>query len=237
MAIFSYEQIDELGDGLIRHYLGEAADTTFCVDIEGFVTDYLGLPLLYRAFVEKDSDKIGFISDGISPLRVYEKRKPVSIIFEKGTIVIEKALCQENESGRRRFTISHEGAHFVMDRTMPQATFHREYDKERIYTPEDFRTLFNFQESQIDRLGAALLMPRFMVFNVAEKFGVSDGIPVYGDNILRLSDKLLIQEMANLMGTSFSAFFIRLRELGLLKWHDISEYITGELGIGKAGDS
>ena len=64
MALYSYEEIDELGEGLIRQYLGAEADKSFCVDIEGFVTEFLGLPLFYRTFAEKDSDKIGFISDG-----------------------------------------------------------------------------------------------------------------------------------------------------------------------------
>lgn len=56
MRIFSYEEIDELGEGLIRQYLGKEAERTCCVDIEGFVTDFLKLPLLYRSFAEEDSD-------------------------------------------------------------------------------------------------------------------------------------------------------------------------------------
>lgn len=67
MRIFSYEELDELGEGLIRQYLGKEAERTCCVDIEGFVTDFLKLPLLYRSFAEEDSDKIGFIADGASP--------------------------------------------------------------------------------------------------------------------------------------------------------------------------
>ena len=59
MRIFSYEELDELGEGLIRQYLGKEAERTCCVDIEGFVTDFLKLPLLYRSFAEEDSDKIG----------------------------------------------------------------------------------------------------------------------------------------------------------------------------------
>ena len=43
MRIFSYDEIDELGEGLIRQYLGTDAERTFCVDIEGFVTEYLKL--------------------------------------------------------------------------------------------------------------------------------------------------------------------------------------------------
>lgn len=236
MAIFSYDQLDELGEGLIRQYLGSNAETTFCVDIEGFVTDYLRLPLLYRSFAEKDTDKIGFISDGLTPLLVYDQKQIVPTVYEKGTIVIEKFLRRETESGRRRFTISHEGAHFVMDRTVPRASFHREYDSERAYTPRELKTLFSFRETQIDRMGAALLMPRFMVFNLTESFGVPDGIPIYGDSILRAAEHLLIQKMANEMGTSFAAFLIRLRELNLLQRHPLSEYISDEMGLGKVGD-
>ena len=38
MRIFSYDEIDELGEGLILQYLGTDAEQTYCVDIEGFVT-------------------------------------------------------------------------------------------------------------------------------------------------------------------------------------------------------
>ena len=34
MRIFSYEELDELGEGLIRQYLGKEAERTCCVDIE-----------------------------------------------------------------------------------------------------------------------------------------------------------------------------------------------------------
>ena len=166
MRIFSYDEIDELGEGLIRQYLGTDAERTFCVDIEGFVTEYLKLPLLYRTFAEQDTDKISFIADGFTPLRVFEGHKPIECVFPKGTIVIERYLRHEHESGRRRFTISHESAHYIMDRTVPYAAFHREFDNERNYAKEDFKNLFSFQETQIDRMGAALLMPKFMVHNV-----------------------------------------------------------------------
>lgn len=106
MRIFSYEELDELGEGLIRQYLGKEAERTCCVDIEGFVTDFLKLPLLYRSFAEEDSDKIGFIADGVTPLRVYEGGTVVRRVYPRGTIVIESCLRREHESGRRRFTIA-----------------------------------------------------------------------------------------------------------------------------------
>ncbi len=236
MRIFSYDEIDELGEGLIRQYLGVDAERTYCVDIEGFVTDYLKLPLLYRTFAEQDTDKIGFIADGITPLRIYEDQKPLKKIYPKGTIVIERYLRHEHESGRRRFTISHESAHYILDKTVPYASFHREFDNERNYTQEDFRNLFSFREAQIDRMGAALLMPRFMVGNVVAMHGCDDCIPVFGDSVLKPTDKLLIKRMANTMGVSFSAFMIRLRELGHLCYRPLSEYITEEMGLGRESE-
>lgn len=237
MRFFSYKEIDELGEGLIRQYLGKGAERTCRVDIEGFVTDFLKLPLLYRSFAEEDRDKIGFIADGVSPLRVYENGAVVRRVYPRGTIVIERRLQREHESGRRRFTISHECAHYIMDRTVPNAAFHREFDKERAYTQEDFKNLFSFRETQIDRMGAALLMPRFMVRNVVAMYGCAGGIPVFGDSVLRTADKLLIKQMANAMGVSFSAFLIRLRELGYLYYRPLAEYITKEMGLGQGGGS
>ena len=236
MRIFSYDEIDELGEDLIRQYLGADAERTCCVDIEGFATEYLKLPLLYRSFAEQDTDKIGFIADGITPLRIHEDGTSCLCVFPKGTIVIERSLRRENESGRRRFTISHECAHYLMDKTIPAAAFHREFDGERDYTPEDFRNLFSFHETLIDRMGAALLMPRFMVRNVVAMHGCAGGIPVFGDRVMRTTDKLRIKQMANTMGVSFSAFLIRLRELGYLSRRPLYEFITEEMGLGQDGE-
>lgn len=236
MTILTYDEIDELGDGLIRQYLGSSADTCSCVDIEGFVTDFLGLPIVYRTIAEKDSDKIGFISDGLTPVLVYENKVIVPKVFPKGTVVIEKCLRRERESGKRRFTIAHEGGHLVVERTLPRASFHREFDSERRYTASDFKDLFNFKEALVDRMGAALLMPKFMVHNVANTYHVENGIPIFGDSVIRAEDKLLIHDMANTMGASYTAFFIRLRELGLLRRHDLSEYISHDMGLGLDGD-
>ena len=84
-------------------------------------------------------------------------------------------------------------------------------------------------------MGAALLMPRFMVHNVMISHGCSSRIPVFGDSILKLTDKCLIRQMANTMGVSFSAFLIRLRELGCLCYRPLVEYITEEMGLGHDG--
>ena len=87
------------------------------------------------------------------------------------------------------------------------ASFRREYDRERAYSPSEFRELLSFHEARVDRLAAALLMPGFIVQAALENFGVSGLIPIYGSNILRLEDKLLAR-------------------------HEVSEYIVSEIGLG-----
>lgn len=231
-SCFTDMEIEELAEGMIRQYLGRRDAASPQVDIEGFLTGYLKLPLKFRCFAEEDSSKIGFISDGITPLLVIAGRRPIQEVFPKGTIVLDKSLQRRGEEGRKRFTMAHEAGHYIMDRTVTRASFHREYDRERAYSPQELKELLSFREARVDRLAAALLMPRFMVREVLGRFGVFWLIPIYGDNLLRLEDKLLVQKMARAMGVSYTAFLIRLKELSLMERHDISEYITGEIGLG-----
>ena len=232
-SCFSDMEIEELAEGLMRQYLGKLREVPLQVDIEGFLTGFLKLPLKYRSFAEDDFGKIGYISDGVTPLRVMSERCPIREVFPKGTVVLEKFLQNRGEEGRKRFTIAHEAGHYIMDRTVAMASFHREYDREHTYSPQELKELLSFQETRVDRLAAALLMPRFMVYEVLKRFAVSELIPIFGNNLLRLSDKMLVQKMAGVMGVSYTAFLIRLKELHLLKRHDISEYIAGEMGRGK----
>lgn len=231
-SCFSDMEIEELAEALMRQYLGKWKEVPLKVDIEGFLTGFLKLPLKFRNFAEDDFSKIGYISDGVTPLQVMSGGCLIREIFPKGTVVLGKFLQNRGEEGRKRFTIAHEAGHYIMDRTVAMASFHREYDRERTYSLQELRELLSFQESRVDRLAAALLMPRFMVNEVLKKFAVSGLIPLFGDNLLRLEDKLLVKKMAGTMGVSYTAFLIRLKELQLLKRHDISEYIAGEIGLG-----
>lgn len=62
----SFQELDALGEGLAKKYTGNTHRwNSSCFDIEGFITDFLKLPILYEAFAEDDPSKIGFLSDGI----------------------------------------------------------------------------------------------------------------------------------------------------------------------------
>lgn len=230
-SYLTVNEIEELAESLVRKFYGRRQKIPQAVDIDGFVTKFLKLPIEYYSFAETDSGKIGFISDGTMPLWIYQGGAK-QVIFPKGTIVLEKALLHPREENRRRFTLAHEASHYLVDRTITTASFHREYDNERTYSAQDLRELFSFRENQMDRMAAAVLMPKFMTKNILDKFTSGKPISIYGDSLISLEDKLLVQRMADAMGVSYTAFFIRLKQLGLYNSRSADEFITREMRLG-----
>ncbi|MCD8048571.1 MAG: ImmA/IrrE family metallo-endopeptidase [Clostridia bacterium] len=231
MKWLSNTSIDELGNSLIKDYMSKAKGKGCAVDIEGFAANYLMLPIEYRSFAEKDMSKLGYISDGITPLNISVNGKIKSVIFPKGTIVIESCLRCKAENGRRRFTIAHESAHYIVDKSLAAANYHREFDCEYSYSISDMKRMFNINEAYVDRLAAAILMPEFMVRKYL-KSKRRDGITIYDNDFIRPEDNVFLQRMAADMGTSLTAMYIRVRQLGLYTRKPMNEYLS-ELDLGK----
>ena len=234
-SLISNRELDELGDGLVRHYLAHSGmqATARCIDIEG-LANFLGLTVTYETFAEKDFDKIGFLSDGKTPLLVRRNGRIVSFLFPLGTIVLDVSLHADKESGRCRFTIAHEIAHFMIDQHRPAAQYHRTFDAEKKYSVAEMNELFNIVENQADRLAAAILMPRFMVDRALDDFYKGKRIPVYGQNIIAPKEDKAISRMAAQIGVSYSAMLIRLRQFGLLDYRPVDEYFEKALHGRKA---
>ena len=122
----TYSEIENLCEAMIKDFMKRKHYTNaHCVDIEAFVTEYLGIPIVYETFAEPDPGRIGFLSDGIRPLWVVRGNEKKQVLFPKNTVVLEKYLQTQTEIGRKRFTIAHEGAHFVLSKhiQMPMQLF------------------------------------------------------------------------------------------------------------------
>ena len=65
----SNKETEELGESYIARYYKLSPSDSLCVDIEGFATECLGLDIQYRTFANEDSDTIGFLADGVTPVR------------------------------------------------------------------------------------------------------------------------------------------------------------------------
>ena len=67
-----------------------------------------------------------------------------------------------------------------------------------------------------------------------KKYKCENGLLVYGWNVFAPDEKIKLRKMADCMGVSYQALVIRLRTLGLLISHDLTEYIEKELQLGGA---
>ena len=85
-------EVETLSSALIREFtkFNEFSEM-HCVDIEYFVTEFLGYSIVYESFAESDKGKIGFVSDGSRTLSVVRNGRIQEVLFSENEIVIEKA--------------------------------------------------------------------------------------------------------------------------------------------------
>ena len=232
----SYSEIEALCEAMIKDFFRSRRYTgSLCVDIVGFVGEYLGLPIVYESFAEPDPGRIGFRSDGERPLRVRRENGDQQVVYPAGTIVIEKFLLDPGESARKRFTISHEGAHDVLGRHIPiqtRAAFHSGYDPDEVYTRETISGMLSVNECFANRAAACFLMPGFLTRRVLKRHNCAKKIIMYEGGVLAQDQKLLVQKMADTMGVSYTAFLNRLHELDMFETRPMEEYLRSGLCYG-----
>ena len=231
----SRAEADELCDGLIQQYVGNGAQVPTSINIDGFVRDFLRCTVVYESIAEEDRDRIGFTGDGKHPLRILKNGKVKEIVYPRNTIVLDKYLLNPNEDNHRRFVLGHEAGHILSGRINPDspACFHHFNDRERtVYTFGDMKERYSMNEWQANIFGAALLMPRFVMIDTLKRFNGGRRLPVYGENIFHPREKVILCKMANVLQVSYTALVIRLKDLGMLNRHNLSEYIQKELRLG-----
>lgn len=228
-TFLSRAEINEIAEGLISDYFKDISPQPTSVDIEDFVEKYLSAPIVYADIVEEDRDRLAFVSDGKHKLKIAVNGVRKDAAIPKNTIVIDNYLNCPEQAGQKRFTIAHEGSHLIIDKVLDQpagAHYRSEFDSERTYNIEEIRERMSTCEWQSNAMAAALLMPRFLVENALSRFTKRKVIPIYGETVLSLKSKSVIEGMAEILGVSYSALLIRLREFKMLEHHDISEYIA-----------
>lgn len=233
----SRAEADELCDGLIRQFIGSNAAIPASVDIDAFVTHFLKVNIQYENFAEADLDKIGFCSDGTTPLRILEEKRVVEHVYPISTIVLDKFLLRPGEEYRRRFTLAHEAGHVLAAQIDPEASarFYHTQSTERLYTAEELHQQLCICEWQANILAAALLMPKFIIKDALTRFNHGKRIPVYGKHVFRPQEKVILKTLSDTLRVSHTALVIRLRDLGALYPKDLSEYIGKELRLGGEG--
>lgn len=156
------------------------------------------------------------------------------MVFPFKTIVLDRYLLRPEEHTHRRFTLGHEAGHLISMRINPEsaACFHCTHDRERTYSLQEMQEIYSISEWQANTFSASLLMPRSVMYETLKRFNGGKRLPVYGETVFHPREKVILQKMADALEVSYTALVIRLRGLGMLNHHDISEYIEKELQLG-----
>ena len=66
------DEIDEIGEGIIRKYNYQAFIQGDPTDIEGFIADHLNYRIVYDRLADKDAGRMAFLADGksVTPLNL-----------------------------------------------------------------------------------------------------------------------------------------------------------------------
>ena len=84
----SNDEIEDLCEAMIKDFFkSKHYANVMCVDIEAFVREYLGVPIVYETFAEPDPGRVGFLSDGRRPLMVRRNGKVEEVTFPPRTAV------------------------------------------------------------------------------------------------------------------------------------------------------
>lgn len=228
-VLMSNEEIEELAETVITDYIGSDSEWILVYfDIELFISEYLGLNIVEAEFAENDFNKVGFFSDGIRPLKVYQNGKIVSVRYPKNTVVIDPRIKKTTGTGSYRFTLAHEAAHYILDKVSGQklnASFRTEYDNEKTYKIEELKDFLTAKEWLADKLAAAILMPRYALEELVFDTFKSKRIKIYGNSLFENTDSEKINVLAKKLGVSRQALLIRLRTLKLYENHPANEYL------------
>lgn len=213
--ILSYKEINDIAQDVTS----ANNDNIFApVDIEGLLKSMLGITVEYYT-LHPTGLILGMCSNQPQVVKVKDGENIIFAQLNEKVIFIDSSLKEIKVSGRRTFTIAHEGAHlflFFME-GRKDALAHR-YLRENSVSRN-----FDWDEWQADTMASCLLMPEANVRYVFNLFFQSEHI----DRItpFRKDEYFIFNEITNFFGVSKTAMAIRLKKLNLIDSFDFSKSI------------
>jgi len=215
LFVLSRAQIDEIAMMVLTKYAPHAAQHPGTLDIERLVQEDFCLTILDKYMRQ---DYLGLTAFDDLTIQCHDLERQVETLeIGEGTIVLNATLLHEQNARRRRFTLAHELAHWVLHRSF-HSPDNQEYSFRHIACRAVNRTYYRawsnyeWEEWQADKLAAALLMPEPVVRMVVGKgFAVTYDSWYYNT----------LSTLADLFYVSRRAIELRLTQLGLLRYVDI----------------
>lgn len=220
MRHLSQEQIEQIADSVIQQYkTALVPEKRLCYNVNptelalllGYTVDY--------QYLTKDGSVLGKTASGRMWITVYNSDDTEMLYELDGkTILIEKRLLfNPRNIGRRNFTIAHELAHQIINRSFPE-----QYGVEcRAFC--DYRRcvktrkkVVDWHEWQADALAASLLLPKDAVTDAMFVFGLGEKMKVLSRKYSQYNYECFCN-MADYLQVSRTALAYRMERLGLLE--------------------
>ena len=234
MPCFSREQLEQIAEGVIHQYkaalvpekhLCYNVDPTELASLLGYTVDY--------QYLTKDGSVLGKTATVKMWITVYDSDK-TEILYELDdrTILIEKRLLfSPRNVGRKNFTIAHELAHQIINRTLPE-----QYGVEcRVFC--DYRRcvkprkkVVDWHEWQADALAAALLLPLDAITDAMFIFGLGEKRKVLSRKYSQNNYERFCN-MAEYLQVSRTALAYRMEQFGLLERNLLVEEAKKRKGV------
>ena len=178
------EALDSYAEEIVADFSPESLSVPSPVDVETLVKEYIGLKIQYENIShDKNFQAITLFNDGYLQV-INEETGLIELMeFAAGTVVIDKSLTEPRYLARLRFTMMHEGAHWLLHRKAFAANnpFGQVgiYENQSLAAKEgriDYKRRSKIRndmdriEHQADFLAASILMPRPAMMMVFESF-------------------------------------------------------------------
>lgn len=216
VPILSKAEIDQIAENLVSDFCPQAMIEPMELDIDRFITRYLGMTLDYQSLshcglylgmtVFSDTSRV--------PVFDHSAFQAKFISAKAGTVIIDNSLLVDTQEHRYRFTAGHEASHKIL---------HSEYFTTQ--SPSEFGTMVQcrsdnmqamrcnyrrtdaeWMEWQADHLSSAILMPKSMVIKAAKRAERRS-----------CSVNAALEAVQDVFNVSYEAANYRLQDLGLIQ--------------------
>ncbi len=230
MYIIHASEFDGIAEDFLREYKPDALVKAQPVDIDYIISDCLYLDVK-NVHLTYDGSVLGLITFGDIKITCLDMMyRPCEMELQEGTILIDSSLLYRDKLPRLRFTKAHEASHWICHRSYHSGG-DRVYDCRTVQKTlvacraeniesgaRQMRTDSDWEEWQADSLAAALLMPKNIFTETAQRY-----MRHYGSfrSVLKGDwrdpiTKMVVESLAKTFLVSRKATEIRLRQLGLM---------------------
>lgn len=206
-------------------------ENNWCLDIVDMMKLMFNLKVVYASIAEEDACRIGFLSDGVTPLWITKNGKRTQIVYPEDTVVLDKYLLRTDLISERNKTLGHECGHKIMFIQAPglaKACFNAAVDCEKKERLDDLKEKLNLAELYADKFSIGLFMPKYLLERALNRYNNGEFLTLYGNYMLVEEDKIKLQKMADRLGVNYEDLFNRFKNLKMFNFQPAEKY-TGHI--------